>query len=46
MDLFTKVTIGFGSSIYNDDSAMVAGTQQAQLDAVKNNFLVKKLGTC
>ncbi|MFV8336669.1 DUF2853 family protein [Flavobacterium sp. RSP29] len=44
MDLLTKVTIGCGPSIYNDDSATVAGTQQAELDTVKNNFLIKKLG--
>lgn len=44
MDLLTKVTIGCGPSIYNDDSATVAGAQQAELDTVKNNFLIKKLG--
>lgn len=44
MDLLTKVTIGCGPSIYNDDSATVAGNQQAELDTVKNNFLIKKLG--
>jgi hypothetical protein len=44
MDLLTKVTIGCGPSIYNADSATVAATQQDELDTVKNNFLVKKLG--
>ncbi len=44
MDLLTKVTIGCGPSIYNKDAATVAGTQQSELDTVKNNFLVKKLG--
>jgi Protein of unknown function (DUF2853) len=44
MDLLTKVTIGCGPSIYNADSATVAGSQQAELDTVKNNFLIKKLG--
>lgn len=44
MDLLTKVTIGCGPSIYNDDAATVAGTQQSELDTVKNNFLIKKLG--
>ena len=44
MDLLTKVTIGCGPSIYNKDSATVAGTQQSELDTVKNNFLIKKLG--
>jgi len=44
MDLLTKVTIGCGPSIYNADSATVAATQQGELETVKNNFLVKKLG--
>ncbi len=43
IDLLTKVTIGCGPSIYNADSATVAGTQQSELDTVKNNFLIKKL---
>ncbi|MGZ9736463.1 DUF2853 family protein [Flavobacterium sp. GNP002] len=44
MDLLTKVTIGCGPSIYNADSATVAGSQQSELHTVKNNFLIKKLG--
>jgi hypothetical protein len=44
MDLLTKVTIGCGPSIYNQDAATVAGSQQSELDTVKNNFLIKKLG--
>ncbi|PBJ15664.1 DUF2853 family protein [Flavobacterium sp. ACN6] len=44
MDLLTKVTIGCGPSIYNDDASTVAGSQQSELDTVKNNFLIKKLG--
>ncbi len=44
MDLLTKVTIGLGPSIYNKDSSMVSGTDQAELDRVKANFLMKKLG--
>ncbi len=44
MDLLTKVTIGCGPSIYNPDSSVVAGTQQAELNTIKNNFLIKKLG--
>jgi hypothetical protein len=43
MDLLTKVTIGCGPSIYNADSSTVAGSQQSELDTVKNNFLIKKL---
>ena len=44
MDLLTKVTIGCGPSIYNADSATVAAGQAAELELVKNNFLIKKLG--
>ena len=44
MDLLTKVTIGCGPSIYNADSSTVAGSQQSELDTVKNNFLINKLG--
>jgi len=44
MDLLTKVTIGCGPSIYNADSSTVSGTDQKELDTVKNNFLIKKLG--
>jgi len=44
MDLLTKVVIGLGPSIYKADAETVAGTDQAELDRVKNNFLIKKLG--
>lgn len=44
MVLLTKVVIGCGPSIYNPDAATVSGTQQSELDTVKNNFLIKKLG--
>jgi hypothetical protein len=44
MDLLTKVTIGCGPSIYNADSATVAASQPGELETVKDNFLVKKLG--
>ncbi len=44
MDLLTKVTIGCGPAIYNADASTVSGSDQAELDTVKNNFLIKKLG--
>jgi hypothetical protein len=44
MALLTKITIGCGPSIYNPDSSIVGGTQQAELNTIKNNFLIKKLG--
>lgn len=44
MDLLTKVTIGCGPAIYNADAETVAASQPAELETVKNNFLIKKLG--
>jgi hypothetical protein len=40
----TKVTIGCGPAIYNADASTVAGSQASELETVKNNFLIKKLG--
>lgn len=42
--LLTKVTIGCGPAIYSADSATVAGSDAAELETVKRNFLMKKLG--
>jgi hypothetical protein len=44
MDLLTKVTIACGPSIYNKDAQTVAGSQESELETVKTNFLMKKLG--
>lgn len=44
MDLLTKVTIGCGPSIYNADAATVSASDKAELERVKTNFLIKKLG--
>ncbi|MCR9127379.1 MAG: DUF2853 family protein [Rhodobacteraceae bacterium] len=44
MDLLTKVTIGCGPSIYNADSSTVAATQPGELETVRTNFLIRKLG--
>jgi hypothetical protein len=44
MDLLRKVTIGCGPAIYNRDASTVAATQPAELETVKKNFLMKKLG--
>ncbi len=44
MALLTKVTIGCGPSIYNADAQTVAAGQDSELELVKNNFLIKKLG--
>lgn len=44
MDLLTKVAIGCGPSIYDADASTVAATQESELETVKDNFLIKKLG--
>lgn len=44
MDLLRKITIGCGPAIYDADASTVAGSQPAELETVKNNFLIKKLG--
>ena len=44
MALLTKITIGCGPAIYNKDSATVAGSDKSELETVKKNFLIKKLG--
>src|SRR6056297_43805 len=44
MALLTKVTIGCGPAIYNQDASTVAASQQHELETVKDNFLIKKLG--
>ncbi|ARO15722.1 hypothetical protein BVG79_02382 [Ketogulonicigenium robustum] len=42
--LLTKVTIGVGPAIYNADSETVAASDPTELETVKKNFLMKKLG--
>ena len=44
MALLTKVTVGCGPSIYDNDAATVAGSDANELETVKKNFLIKKLG--
>ncbi|TFG74419.1 MAG: DUF2853 family protein [Flavobacteriales bacterium] len=44
MTLLTKVVVGLGPAIYNADSSKVSGTDDRELETVKNNYLVKKLG--
>ncbi|TYB90463.1 DUF2853 family protein [Oceaniovalibus sp. ACAM 378] len=44
MDLLTKVTIGCGPAIYNADASTVAASQSEELETIKKNFLIKKLG--
>ena len=44
MALLEKVTIGCGPAIYSADSETVAATDKDELERVKTNFLMKKLG--
>ena len=44
MGLLEKVTIGCGPAIYSPDSETVAASDAAELETVKKNFLIKKLG--
>ena len=43
-ELLKKVTKGLGPSIYNKDASKVSSSDKAELETVKKNFLIKKLG--
>jgi hypothetical protein len=43
-DLLAKVTKGLGPSIYKADAETVSGSDKKELETVKKNFLMKKLG--
>jgi len=42
--LLSKVAKGCGPSIYNKDSSKVSSGDPAEMDRVRKNFLIKKLG--
>ncbi len=42
--LIVAVAKGLGPSIYNADAETIAASDKAELDRLKTNFLVKKLG--
>ena len=44
MDLLTKVTIGCGPAIYNDDASTVSGSDEAELETVKEQLLDQETG--
>lgn len=44
MELLTKVTIGCGPAIYNDDASKVASSQPSEIETIKKNYLINKLG--
>ncbi len=43
-ELFDKITRGLGPSIFKRDAASVSTSDPKELETVKNNFLLKKLG--
>jgi len=44
MELLKKIVIGLGPSVYNADSSVVATSDKKELETIKQNFLIKKLG--
>ena len=44
LNLLTKVTIGCGPAIYDPDSETIAASDPAELERVRQNFLIRKLG--
>lgn len=44
LDLLKKVVVGLGPSIYNADSEIVSSSDPSEVERVKTNFLIKKLG--
>ncbi|MGR3484253.1 MAG: DUF2853 family protein [Paracoccaceae bacterium] len=44
MDLLTRVTIACGPTIYNRDSETVSGGDSKELETVKRNWVMKRLG--
>ena len=44
MGLLTRVTAECGPAIYNADASTVAASQPAELETVRKNFLIGKLG--
>ena len=43
-ELLTAVSKGLGPSIYKKDAETVSGSDPRELETVKKNFLIKKLG--
>jgi Protein of unknown function (DUF2853) len=43
-ELLKTITKGLGPSIYKVDAETVSGSDERELETVKNNFLIKKLG--
>ncbi len=44
VDLLRKVTESCGPSIFNSDAETISSSSESELETVKKNFLIKKLG--
>ncbi len=44
VNLLAAITKGLGPSIFKDDAEKVSSSDKKELETVKNNFLIKKLG--
>lgn len=44
VDLLRKIAKSMGPSIYNQDASTVSSSDKKELETVKKNFLMKKLG--
>ena len=44
IDLLRKLAQSMGPSIYNADAETVAASSKSEVETVKNNFVMKKLG--
>lgn len=44
VDLLRKIAKSMGPSIYNADAETVASSSESEVDTVKKNFVMKKLG--
>jgi len=44
MALLAKVTVGCGPAIYDADAETIAASDAGELETIKKNFLIKKLG--
>ena len=44
MEFLEKVMKGLGPAVYNRDASLVSGTDESELETVKTNFLMGKLG--
>lgn len=44
VDLLTRVTKGCGPTVYDSDASIVSASDKEELERIKKNFLVRKLG--